>query len=160
LQNHPDAIYPYLVRGAVLYCHVGTHIRKLNLPICHGIYTGEDMHPIIHAEDAEPEKNVMYFGHCHGTIGESGDAEQIDLKTVTYTDLEPSYTGDVARGYKCKPQIIDNQWQMTYRDTRIVRNNQYMSEANAVESVTGASFLVCRFGGLIEPLTSGQEPTE
>ena len=161
LQNNPDALYTYLVRGAVLQCRMATHIRKLNLPLCHAIYTGEIKHPIIHAEDAVPNENVMFFGHCHGTMGEQGDAETIDLEMVSYDkDLLPSYTGTVKRGYKCNPQIIDNQWQMTHRETRITRNGQPMSESNAVESVTGASFLMCRFGGLIEPLTSGQENEE
>jgi hypothetical protein len=164
MQNHPDACYPYLVRGAKLRCRLGTHTRKLNLPVCHGVYTvaSGHNHPMVHSEDAVSEKNIMYFGHCCGAIGQSGDAEQIDLKTVAFdpNTLEDKQTGDVKRDFKCKPDIIGGCWAMTHSDTKIVRNGSALAKGSAADSVTGASYLVCRYGGLIEPITSGQENTE
>ena len=39
LEEGEEVQFPYLVRGAELYCNCGTHKRRLNLPICHGVYT-------------------------------------------------------------------------------------------------------------------------
>ena len=158
LQDHSDALYPLLVRGAVLRCRMGSHRRKLNLPFSHGIWTGEAKHPFVHEEDAVFDKNIMYFGHCKGTINKSGVAEEIDLEMVTYDEEHNAKpTGAVTRAYKCKPQIIGGCWSMTHKETKILKNGRPMSEENAAECVTGASFLVCIFGGLIEPLTDGTE---
>ena len=30
--------YPYVVRGATMYCSCGTHTRKLDMPASHGSY--------------------------------------------------------------------------------------------------------------------------
>ena len=161
LKDHPDELYPYIVRGARLCCRLGSHIRKLNLPTSHGIYTGKGRHPLIHAGDAVPGKNIMYFGHCSGTINASGAAEEVDLEMVTYDEnYKAKPTGSVKRGYKCKPKIIGGCWTMTHRDTQIVNNGQPTLLQATSDSVTGASFLVCAFGGLIEPLTSRQENTD
>jgi len=161
IQDNPSAVYPFLVRGAKLSCRMGTHIRKLNLPECHGVYTGEGVHPLIYADDAEGDKNVMYFGHCNGTINASSCAEKIDLEMVTYDEFyEPKNIGTVKRAYKCVPQIIGNIWQKTNHRTRIIKNDLPDIVGNSADSVTQASYMVCIFGGIIEPLTSGQENTE
>ena len=39
LEEGEEVQFPCLVRGAELYCNCGTHKRRLNLPICHGVYT-------------------------------------------------------------------------------------------------------------------------
>jgi hypothetical protein len=49
---------------------------------------------------------------------------------------------------------------MAHGDTKIVRNGGVFAEADAVPAVTMGSFLVCRHGGLIEPVTSGRENRE
>jgi hypothetical protein len=161
LRDHPDANYEYLVRGAKLACRMGTHIRRLNLPIDHGVYMGaeDNKRPAIHAEDAAPEHNIMYFGLCDGTIASSDVAETVELEMIKYdsrNNYEGIPIGSVKRGYKCKPDIIGNCWAMTHHDTRIVKNGLKAQDTNAADSVTAASCLVCRYGGLIEPLTCGQ----
>lgn len=64
LEEGEEVQFPYLVRGAELYCNCGTHIRKLNLPICHGVYTNG--RPMMHEEDCEvgDDKNIPSFGIC------------------------------------------------------------------------------------------------
>jgi murein DD-endopeptidase MepM/ murein hydrolase activator NlpD len=69
-------------------------------------------------------------------------------------------TGETVRGFKCKPEIVGNRWEMAHGDTKIVRNGGAFAEADAVPAVTMGSFLVCRHGGLIEPVTSGRENRE
>jgi murein DD-endopeptidase MepM/ murein hydrolase activator NlpD len=49
---------------------------------------------------------------------------------------------------------------MPHKATKIVRNGGAFTAEDAVPAVTMASFLVCRHGGLIEPVTSGQENRE
>ncbi len=58
LEEGEEVQFPYLVRGAELYCNCGTHKRKLNLPICHGVYTNGQ--PMMHEEDCDvgDDKNI------------------------------------------------------------------------------------------------------
>ena len=64
LEKGEEIQFPYLVRGAELYCSCGTHKRKLNLPTCHGVYTNGK--PMMHEEDCEvgDDKNIPSFGIC------------------------------------------------------------------------------------------------
>ena len=64
LEEGEEVQFPYLVRGAELYCNCGTHKRRLNLPICHGVYTNGQ--PMMHEEDCEvgDDKNIPSFGIC------------------------------------------------------------------------------------------------
>jgi len=161
----------YAVRGAKLRCNKGTHIRKLNLPKDHGIYiTGE---PMVHKLDCVPgdDKNITTFGVC-----ESPDIyllrprpPTIILKKCKYN----SYTGDEmdddedlgnVRGTACTPTII-GYWLGTHNDTRIVDNGEKDpfdkrksndDPSKGYPAVTTESVLVCRCGGFIEVVDSGQ----
>ena len=55
---------PYLVMGARLYCSCGSHSRRLNLPVDHGVYIRGL--PMIHEEDClvGDGKNITTFGVC------------------------------------------------------------------------------------------------
>ncbi|MGP1434218.1 MAG: DUF4280 domain-containing protein [Catonella sp.] len=57
--------YEYLVRGALLQCSCGSCQRRLNLPLCHGVYIGKN--PVMNSGDYIPEVNVMSFGTCSKT---------------------------------------------------------------------------------------------
>ena len=57
--------YEYLVRGALLQCSCGSFPRRLNLPLCHGVYIGKN--PVMNSGDYIPEVNVMSFGTCSKT---------------------------------------------------------------------------------------------
>lgn len=57
--------YEYLVRGALLQCSCGSCQRRLNLPLCHGVYIGKN--PVMNSGDYIPEVNVMAFGTCSKT---------------------------------------------------------------------------------------------
>lgn len=71
-------------------------------------------------------------------------------------------------GHKCEPFIISFKWLDTYPKTRLVDNGDIdpgdRAEAESddgdpkgLAAVTTLSYLVCRWGGLIEPYNSGQE---
>lgn len=57
----------YLVRGATLKCSMGSSQSKLNLPICHGVYTKKK--PLMNKLDFVPMANILPFGACKVTKG-------------------------------------------------------------------------------------------
>jgi len=132
----------YLVRGAMLVCNCGSHPRRLNLPTCHGVYVLE--HPVIREDDCEPVKNISYFGVCQGETPPDG-AEEILLDKFV-PEGEQS-TGEEVQGPRCTPDILE-KWRSTKESTKI---------SGTETAVTTNSYLVCRCGGLIQPITSGQE---
>ncbi|MCL1924197.1 MAG: DUF4280 domain-containing protein [Defluviitaleaceae bacterium] len=124
---------PYLVRGARLRCTYGTHTRKLNLPICHGVYItkggelatnhAEGRHPMIHEKDCKPGEgsegfNISSFGVCQAPNPPAG------ARTVRL-ELQDEYgegTGQNVRGPACMPQIA-SFWMNTHKKTRIYDND-------------------------------------
>ena len=170
LEEGEEVQFPYLVRGAELYCNCGTHKRRLNLPVCHGIYTNGQ--PLMQEEDCEAgdDKNIPSFGICQSEENpvnkswlakagdkikgfftgeeEEDDAEKIILKTED---------GQNVKGYPCTPCIMGT-WKDVYEAEKILRNNtDGTSEGDKLSALTQRSFLVCAYGGLIEPISSGQE---
>lgn len=163
MKNHSETgQYEYLVRGATLVCSNGSHKRKVNLPKCHGVYAG--VHPLLHELECVPEENIPSFGVCSAASGQPSQPE-----TVTYKLTEKnSKTGKAGliTGCKCNPAII-GQWNDTYTRTRIVDNGDKLpadresarrggSSCRGQCTVTTGSFLVCKYGGLITPVDSGQ----
>ncbi len=155
----------YLVRGATLKCSCGSHERKLNVLKDHGVYIKGK--PMIHELDMENEKNITYFGVC------DSDSKYLDTESVTLELDVKDENGEVVdtkkvTGSRCEPYILC-EWMDTKDDVRIVDNGDKdpedkLKDGNDVTKghpvVTMNSFLVCRHGGIIEPLTSGQELEE
>lgn len=124
----------YLVRGALLCCDKGSHPRRINLPESHGIYSKE--HPIIRKDD-KTEKNISHFGVCSSSTPPKG------AEIVRYQGFVPPGSTEAAeevQGRQCIPDIVSKEW----------------STVNG-QAVTVDSYLVCKCGGRIEPLTSGIE---
>lgn len=162
----------YLVRGALLRCRHGTHTRRLNLLRCHGVYI--TTHPVIHEANrlagGGPEvDNIPFFGVCKAPVPPV-------VEEVAYTKDRPrdengcpcgEAPDGIEKGWKCQPEIV-GLWKAVYPKTRIVDNGQLDPKDRALvtesdelpkgySAVTTLSFLVCRYGGLIEPYNSGQE---
>lgn len=174
----------YLVMGAKLYCSCGSHVRRLNLPLDHGVYIRGL--PMIHEEDClvGDGKNITTFGVCcseehpaweplwkellekstRGAVcaslsqtifGKPADTAFRD--SVNHKILLQRGDGKNVRGYPCIPCIV-GCWRDVNRTQKIVRNGtDGMREQDKLSAVTTDSFLVCAYGGLIEPLSSGQE---
>jgi hypothetical protein len=211
-----NGIEPYLVRGAVLRCTYGSHMRKLNLPRSHGDYIGED--PTMNAKDNvpgqadvsamkeasffdsignaigkavsgaagslfgsdageavsdflglkdEPEKlktentgyNIAPFGVCGSPEAPKGAgtillrSEKINpIDGQPYTDANGNVAAieDNVKGPPCMPIIID-LWQNPILETIIGA-----ADETPYEAISQGSFLVCKYCGIIEPMTSGQ----
>lgn len=123
----------YLVRGALLACDKGSHPRRLNMPMSHGMYV--DGHPLALESDCGSD-NISYFGVC------SSDTPPRDAETARLAGYVMEGSGDTAepvQGPKCCPDILE-KWCSAHG-----------------ESLTSDSYLVCNCGGVISPITSGQE---
>lgn len=168
LANHSETkSLEYLVRGAKLICSNGTHIRHLNLSKCHGVYIGE--HPVVHEWDcvAGETENITWFGVC-SPVGPDMPPGPNIMCVKTPENSKDGTTGNTQPGKKCQPIIIGT-WMDTYDETRIVDNGEKdPSDRSAAEkgekvkgraTVTVGSFLVCKYGGLIQPKESGQSQT-
>lgn len=139
----------YLVRGAELMCSQGSNKRMMNLSPCHGVYI--KAHAVVHELDCiqGEEENITWFGVC--TPGEELETEQIQLI---------GDDGKKCHGKKCKPHILGT-WMESYDQTKIVDNgNKLPKEDGEIEgcnTLTMDSFLVCKHGGIIMPINSGQD---
>ena len=139
----------YLVRGAELQCSCGSHTRKLNLSPCHGVYIKG--HPMVHELDCFPgdKENITWYGVCSK---ENPNAEKI---------IVTGQNGQEIHGSKCDPEPV-GVWMDSYEGTRIVDSNKMMDDPEnpvGCNSLTVGSFLVCRRGGIISPVNSGQDRT-
>ncbi|MFR5753688.1 MAG: DUF4280 domain-containing protein [Roseburia intestinalis] len=170
LEEGEEVQFPYLVRGAELYCNCGTHKRRLNLPICHGVYTNGQ--PMMHEEDCEvgDDKNIPSFGICQSEenpVNKSWLAKTAEKIKNFFTGEEEDEDADKiilqtedgqnVKGYPCTPCIVGT-WKDVYESEKILRNNaDGTSEGDKLSALTQRAFLVCAYGGLIEPISSGQE---
>ena len=158
--NTDSSGFPYLVRGAVLRCTCGSHKRKLNLPICHGVYA--TVHPMVHELDCEvgDDKNIPTFGVCDSP--KNPQDKFMGETVLLVSEEDPSKN---VKGCPCTPVIVGGRWLNPHPTTKIAENNAAARWMNPVKRIyhsalTTDSFLVCAYGGLIEPLTSGQENIE
>lgn len=140
----------YLVRGAELRCSCGSHTRKMNLNLCHGVYIKG--HPAVHELDCVSGEgnNITCFGICGGEEFEAEEA------VVVGED------GKRRRGPKCEPKLVGIWWD-SYDGTKIVDNDDKMQDDSGnpigCNTLTVGSFLVCQHGGIISPVNSGQDRT-
>lgn len=167
----------YLVRGAVLKCSCGSHERKLNLPESHGVYIGEN--PMVNQTDCGvgDDKNIPTFGVCESagnpcrkSLGETlrdglisslipGSGAVITVRDETEKILLVKEDGTNVRGYPCTPCIIST-WQNAHEESQVVSHGGGDCCLPGDSALTEQSFLICAYGGLIEPVTSGQENTD
>lgn len=135
----------YLVRGALLRCSCGSNSRKLNLSPCHGVYFKE--HPLVHKMDCRQgegaEDNITWYGVC--------DQNDLDTEKIVVVNDK----GENQTGKKCCPEIIGS-WRNTYPKAQIADNHAPSEEYELYDTLTMDSYLICRHGGIIAPVDSGQ----
>lgn len=173
LEEGQSIQFPYLVRGAKLCCSCGTHKRKLNLPLCHGVYIAGK--PAVQEEDCQAgdDQNIATFGICEsdghpsknpwwvkaGKIlanGVSGYVQEEESKKI----ILQTEDGKNVKGYACTPCIVGT-WRDVHEIQKIARNDtDGKAENDKLAAITLESFLVCAYGGLIEPVSSGQDEEE
>ena len=169
--------FPYLVRGAQLCCTCGTHKRKLNLPLCHGVYIAGNA--AVQEEDCQvgDDGNIAAFGICEseghpskkpwwvkvgkalfqGPIGHVMDFHEEEQKKIILVSEDGKSN---VKGYACTPCIVGT-WKDVHETQKIARNDtEGTAEGDKLSALTMESFLVCAYGGLIQPVTSGQDEEE
>lgn len=138
----------YVVRGALLHCQYGSHCRRLNLPLCHGVYTLKK--PIMFKKDCVVKDNIPSFGVCSSP--DNPTSGSVSYAKEAPRNPDGSFTGEAASGTvtgtPCVPAIV-NVWDDTHDDTHIGKEGE--------PALTTRSFLVCKYNGLIEIVRSGQE---
>lgn len=176
----------YLVRGALLRCRHGTHARQLNLNKCHGVYVKDHpcIHALNCL--VGEEENITWFGVCKAASPPPTEIVHL-TKDVPRNPKTGDRTGDAPggheSGHKCKPEIVGAMWMDAYEQTRIVDNGdldpadrakvqalpenfselsdeeqaELLSQPTGISTTTTLSFLICKYGGLIEPYNSGQQ---
>lgn len=123
----------YIVRGAKMVCDKGSNERHINLPNSHGSYANNK--PMMNKKDNVAGVNVKYFGVCTGDCpAGDGDIAVIDMN------------GNNCVGKKCQIEILDD-WQKTKEETLV----------KGQDALTTDSFLVCKYGGKITFISTGQE---
>ena len=62
--------YPYVVRGARIFCQYGTHIRRLDMPAAHGAFIRDKA--MMNEDDCKVglDYNIAPFGGCHSPLNE------------------------------------------------------------------------------------------
>ena len=151
-ESAPSSI---LVRGALLRCSCGTHPRRLNLPKSYSVYATDEQHPKVHQENCivGDSNNISYYGVCKSNC-KPDESEHICLEP--YVTPEGVKTSDSkVEGNKCMPAIIGNWMDVKENDTIYD-----IDLGRDIPCLTTNSFMVCRYGGVIEVLTSGQEYIE
>ena len=127
----------YIVHGAKMCCSAGSNSTRLNLPRCHGVYTGDKA--FVHEDDCKFEVNISMFGICQNCQGET-------VGFVSDLDTEFSKAGEPAFGAMCKP-MLESKWDGVHPVTKV----------DGKSVLTAESFLICNMGGVIQFMTSGQE---
>lgn len=141
----------YVVRGATLMCMCGSHTRHLDMYHSYGIYVNDKA--VACKDDCIANQNISYFGHCNAPGCKL--TETISLKVGSVVNTEGVALQDVQEsikvGKKCVPDF-DGKWQNTHLTTLIAEDGGVIYR----QVLTTASYLICKHGGLIYPITSGQ----
>ena len=149
----------YVVRGAPLMCNCGTHSRHLDMLESHGIYVNRKA--VALEEDYNEGVNISYFGHCKSPITDLTETISLRMRRNVNTDGVglSEYDGSIYVGVKCVPSL-HTPWENTHDTTCIAEDGEEGMEADECtykKAVTTASYLSCRQGGIIYPLSSGQQ---
>ena len=147
----PEPQFPYVVRGAKIYCTYGSHFRQLDMPLTHGVFIGDK--PMLNDEDCKVgiHYNIAPFGICRSSDNEQ---QQIDIHEAEPEDLVPiDIVGDAwvvpdlpLEGAKCVP-TLGTKWENAHEDVLV--GNQ--------PTLTAGCTLSCCYGGIIKFLNDGQE---
>jgi len=143
--------FPYVVRGADIFCTHGTHIRKLYLPASHGSYIREK--PMMHEQDCIVglDANIPPFGGCRAEGNPRDaviieDAEDLLPLPTTECGTEFAIPDMPFEGPLCVPKL-GLKWCDAQEETLI----------DGVPALTTQCTIGCCYGGLIMFMSDGQE---
>lgn len=146
--------YPYVVRGAKIYCAYGSHIRQLDMPVAHGAYIRDK--PMMNEKDCEVglDANIAPFGACQSPdnpnkkieINDGTNAMQVPTDESCENFAPPSLP---IQGRLCTP-MLGEKWCDAKEDTLV----------DGLPALTTNCTLACCYGGtegVIGFMDDGQE---
>ena len=140
--------YPYVVRGATMYCSCGTHTRKLDMPASHGSYIRDKA--MINRTDCKVviDKNIPPFGACRSETKDGIDIkieDTKDLLQVTDEDGNPVEIPLPIEGKLCEPELA-KEWADAQEETLV----------DGEPALTVKCTITCKYGGVIGFMDAGQ----
>ena len=140
--------YPYVVRGATMYCSCGTHTRKLDMPASHGSYIRDKA--MMNRTDCKVgiDKNIPPFGACRSETKDGIDIkieDTKDLLQVTDEDGNPVEVSLPIEGKLCEPELA-KEWADAQEETLV----------DGEPALTVKCTITCMYGGVIGFMDAGQ----
>ena len=140
--------YPYVVRGATMYCSCGTHTRKLDMPASHGSYIRDKA--MMNRTDCKVgiDKNIPPFGACRSETKDGIDIkieDTKDLLQVTDEDGNPVEVPLHIEGKLCEPELA-KEWADAQEETLV----------DGEPALTVKCTITCKYGGVIGFMDAGQ----
>ncbi|MDR1321892.1 MAG: DUF4280 domain-containing protein [Gracilibacteraceae bacterium] len=142
-----NPVHEFLVRGAYLRCNFGTHGRRLNLFLSHGVYSYD--RPLVNENDCTygEGKHVTTFGICGAPDCPRSASVRLFMEEYDpITGYRRPDAGKSVTGCPCQIRLI-GKWRDPHKKFTF----------DGGKAVTTNSFLCCEFGGVITPITSGQD---
>lgn len=141
--------YPYVVRGATMYCSCGTHMRKLDMPVSHGSYIRDKA--MMNNADCKvgSDQNIPPFGACWSETKDGIDIKIEDTKDlVPFTDEEGNKIEIPLpiEGKLCEPKL-GAEWSEAQENTLV----------DGKPALTVKCTITCSYGGTIGFMDAGQE---
>lgn len=141
--------YPYVVRGARIYCTCGSHIRKLDMPASHGSYIRDKA--MMNACDCKVgiDQNIPPFGACRSQSKDGIDIkieDARDLLPVTDENGNPVEIPMPVEGKLCEPKLCA-KWLDAQEETLV----------GGKPAITVNSTITCSYGGVIGFMDAGQD---
>ena len=133
--------YPYIVAGAKIFCDHGTHFRRLDLPMCHGVYIRDKA--ATNEDDCVHPENIPIFGVC---FSGSNPNDLVEYSGSNPEDLLP-FEGDIdfpIIAKECTPNL--GKWLNAKEDVLV----------DEKPALTARCTIVCRYGGIIGFADDGQ----
>ena len=140
--------YPYVVRGATMYCSCGTHTRKLDMPASHGSYIRDKA--MMNRTDCKVgiDKNIPPFWACRSETKDGIDIkieDTKDLLQVTDEDGNPVEVPMPIEGILCEPELA-KEWADAQEETLV----------DGEPALTIKCTITCKYGGVIGFMDAGQ----
>jgi len=124
-----------------MVCDQGSHFRRLDLPMCHGVRIRDRF--ATNEDDCVHPDNVPIFGVC---FSESNPNELVEYSGSNPEDMRP-FGGEITFpiiAKRCTP--ILGKWLYAKEDTLV----------DGKPALIGRSILVCCHGGIIGFVDDGQ----
>lgn len=148
-QEEQEVQYPYVVRGATMYCTCGTHMRKLDMPVSHGSYIRDKA--MMNNGDCKVglDQNIPPFGACWSENKDGIDIKIEDTKDLfPFTDEEgnPIEIPMPIEGKLCEPKLA-GEWAEAQENTLV----------DGKPALTVKCTITCSYGGTIGFMDAGQD---